>query len=358
MLRRLVGPETYARGPRPLFRAPRRPGLHHRGLARGLRGRLRPRPLAVQALVLPGRHARASRATEIWDGGALRASNSPRRPRRPPASREKAPLVIPVAFAPARRPTATPWPRASSSSTRPPPRFEWELPDRPVASLLRGFSAPVILERATAPAERAFLLAHDRDPFNKWEAGRGYALGAARPPRRRPRRPSPTPPISTRSPPSPTTTALDPAFRALALGLPSEDETIAHIAAARRHPRPDRDLARPPRARGRGRPRARAPGRAPLCRATPSPAPTAPTPPPPATARSAAGRWRSSPRIDPAAARARAQFAAADNMTERMAALALLVAHGQAEAALADFHAAWRHDRLVDRQVVRRPGGR
>ena len=34
-------------------------------------------------------------------------------------------------------------------------------------------------------------------------------------------------------------------------------------------------------------------------------------------------------------------------MTERMAALGLLVAHGQAEAALAAFHADWRHDRLV-----------
>ena len=34
-------------------------------------------------------------------------------------------------------------------------------------------------------------------------------------------------------------------------------------------------------------------------------------------------------------------------MTERMAALALLVAHGQAEEALAEFHAAWAHDRLV-----------
>ena len=46
------------------------------------------------------------------------------------------------------------------------------LPARPVPSLLRGFSAPVILERDVTPAERAFLLAHDSDPFNKWEAGR------------------------------------------------------------------------------------------------------------------------------------------------------------------------------------------
>ena len=34
-------------------------------------------------------------------------------------------------------------------------------------------------------------------------------------------------------------------------------------------------------------------------------------------------------------------------MTERMTALGLLVAHGRADAALAAFHADWRHDRLV-----------
>ena len=51
--------------------------------------------------------------------------------------------------------------------------FGWDLPARPVPSLLRGFSAPVILEREAPAAERAFLLAHDDDPFNKWEAGTG-----------------------------------------------------------------------------------------------------------------------------------------------------------------------------------------
>ena len=34
-------------------------------------------------------------------------------------------------------------------------------------------------------------------------------------------------------------------------------------------------------------------------------------------------------------------------MTERMAALGLLVAHGRADEELAAFHAAWAHDRLV-----------
>ena len=44
-------------------------------------------------------------------------------------------------------------------------------------------------------------------------------------------------------------------------------------------------------------------------------------------------------------------------MTERMAALALLVAHGEAEAALAAFYAAWRARPAGDRQVVRGAGG-
>ena len=42
---------------------------------------------------------------------------------------------------------------------------------KPVASLLRGFSAPVKLEFSQTEAELAFLLAHDPDAFNRWEAG-------------------------------------------------------------------------------------------------------------------------------------------------------------------------------------------
>jgi len=41
----------------------------------------------------------------------------------------------------------------------------------PVPSLLRGFSAPVRLEYAYSDAELAFLMAHDGDDFNRWEAG-------------------------------------------------------------------------------------------------------------------------------------------------------------------------------------------
>ncbi|SEP02349.1 aminopeptidase N [Luteibacter sp. UNC138MFCol5.1] len=45
----------------------------------------------------------------------------------------------------------------------------------PVPSLLRGFSAPVILECDYAPAELAVLLRHDPDGFNRWEAGQQLA---------------------------------------------------------------------------------------------------------------------------------------------------------------------------------------
>jgi aminopeptidase N len=45
----------------------------------------------------------------------------------------------------------------------------------PVPSLLRGFSAPVILECDYVPGELAILLRHDPDGFNRWEAGQQLA---------------------------------------------------------------------------------------------------------------------------------------------------------------------------------------
>ncbi len=48
----------------------------------------------------------------------------------------------------------------------------------PVPSLLRGFSAPVILECDYTPAELALLLTHDPDGFNRWEAGQLLAARA------------------------------------------------------------------------------------------------------------------------------------------------------------------------------------
>ena len=48
-------------------------------------------------------------------------------------------------------------------------RFEG-LKSRPVPSLLRGFSAPVILNYPYSEADLIHLLAHDDDAFNRWEA--------------------------------------------------------------------------------------------------------------------------------------------------------------------------------------------
>ena len=46
----------------------------------------------------------------------------------------------------------------------------------PVPSLLRGFSAPVILVDGLADADLLVLLQHDTDPFNRWEAGQRLTL--------------------------------------------------------------------------------------------------------------------------------------------------------------------------------------
>ena len=46
-----------------------------------------------------------------------------------------------------------------------------DIDERPTPSILRGFSAPVKLDANLADADLYFLMAHDSDPFNRWEAG-------------------------------------------------------------------------------------------------------------------------------------------------------------------------------------------
>ncbi len=46
----------------------------------------------------------------------------------------------------------------------------------PVPSLLRDFSAPVVLDFAYNDTDLGFLMAHDSDPFNRWEAGQRLAM--------------------------------------------------------------------------------------------------------------------------------------------------------------------------------------
>jgi len=56
-------------------------------------------------------------------------------------------------------------------------RFVFDNVERqPVPSLLRGFSAPVRLDDGLSDVERVILLAHDSDPFTRWEAGQRLML--------------------------------------------------------------------------------------------------------------------------------------------------------------------------------------
>jgi aminopeptidase N len=50
------------------------------------------------------------------------------------------------------------------------------VPEKPVVSIGRGFSAPVKFKRNLSDTELAFLLAHDSDEFNRWDAGQQLAI--------------------------------------------------------------------------------------------------------------------------------------------------------------------------------------
>ena len=50
-----------------------------------------------------------------------------------------------------------------------------DVPSPPVPSLLRGFSAPVNLTMSLSENDLAFLMAHDRDLFNRWQAANTFA---------------------------------------------------------------------------------------------------------------------------------------------------------------------------------------
>jgi aminopeptidase N len=49
--------------------------------------------------------------------------------------------------------------------------------EQPTPSILRDFSAPVILKHGYTDAELVHLFSHDSDPVNRWEAGQRLAMG-------------------------------------------------------------------------------------------------------------------------------------------------------------------------------------
>ncbi len=214
---------------------------------------------------------------------------------------------------------------------------------RPVPSVLRGFSAPVIVERDTTNAERAFLLAHDTDPFNKWEAGRALAKstlmsmivdGAA-----------PDPAFLDALGAALRDETLDPAFRALVLSLPSEDDIAETMFEAGQTPDPSAIHS----AREVLRQSVAAACETALADAFDANQVAGPYSPDAASAgkralaNAALGLLS---RLD-GGARAAAQYRAADNMTQELAALGALLDIGQGEGELSSFYDRWRDDRLV-----------
>ncbi len=107
-----------------------------------------------------------------------------------PGQNSKEPFVIPVALgllgadgaelALTLTPDSTPLSAGLAVLTQAQHRFTFTgLDAEPVPSLLRGFSAPVVLDFAYTDAQLLTLLAHDNDPFNRWEAGQRLGLARA-----------------------------------------------------------------------------------------------------------------------------------------------------------------------------------
>ena len=218
---------------------------------------------------------------------------------------------------------------------------------RPVPSLMRGFSAPVKLTQNLTTDDTLFLAAHDADPFNRWQAGQTLAMKtlveATRVIRER-GEPAIDPRIVEAFVAIAGDERLDADFRALAIGLPTEADIAREIGS---DVDPDAIFA----ARDRLRGAIAGAGRSEFARLRAEIAPRGAFSPAP----EAAGRRALANALldllvragdgDPA----RAAFAAADNMTDRLAALAAAVAADlpDAQAMLDAFHDRFADDPLV-----------
>jgi aminopeptidase N len=261
-----------------------------------------------------------------------------------PGQPEKHPQVIPIALGLLGRNGDEIMPTRILEMTDARQSFSFDgFASAPIPSILRDFSAPVIVERAVANAERAFLLAHDTDPFNKWEAGRALARetlltmirdGAA-----------PDPAYLDAIHTMLRDDTLDPAFRALALALPGEDDLAQALHEAGDTPDPQAirearealDIARAEAMQGTLDA---------LYTAHQVSAPYRPDPDQTGARALANAVLHLITRRD-GGARALAQYDTADNMTQQLAALACLMRAGKGAEVSDAFYRQWRHDRLV-----------
>ncbi|HMA88021.1 MAG TPA: aminopeptidase N [Burkholderiales bacterium] len=220
--------------------------------------------------------------------------------------------------------------------------FEFKnLSSKPVPSLLRRFSAPVILNYPYTEDELLRLMAQDDDAFNRWEAGQRLAAQIILE-----RSGEPSPAFIAACARVLERSAEDPAFAAEALALPAESFLAEQMTVV------DPDALHA--ARNRLRLRIAEALKAPLLaayRANAVPGLYAPTPE--AIGRRALRNICLGTLMEPGSGDIRAlcyeQYAQSDNMTESFAALGFLAnSEGlERDKALASFYERWQGEPLV-----------
>jgi aminopeptidase N len=215
---------------------------------------------------------------------------------------------------------------------------------KPAPSILRGFSAPVILDHTQSNDTLNFLLAHDRDPFNKWQAGRTLATDLL------------TRMVLSGATPDQTFLSsmrklamdnnLAPAYRALLLALPAEDALAQSVLDKNQTPDPDKIYAAR-QSLSVAIAKYMASDLAGLYQGMAVKGAYA------SNATDAGKRSLQSialgllTKLEADAKTARTQFETADNMTEQLSALAILIHAGHGDAATKAFYRQWKDDRLV-----------
>ncbi|MEL6565696.1 MAG: aminopeptidase N [Pseudomonadota bacterium] len=211
---------------------------------------------------------------------------------------------------------------------------------KPIPSILRGFSAPVVLKH---DVDHAFLLAHDTDPYNRWEAARDLGTQSL------------LTSIVDRTPPKDawldgvarllTDDTLDPAYRAYTLALPGQSQLAADLHNSGKTPDPD-EIWSAHEVHRQALSDRLADVLPDLYAAHQVDAPYAPSAA--QTGHRALGNavLAMLTRQDGGDA-AQAQFDNATNMTQQLSALGFLIRAGRGAAALSQFEAQWKHDRLV-----------
>ena len=276
-----------------------------------------------------------------------------------PGQPNKAPMVVPLELGLVGRNgddlplqlDGRPLPRGVIELTQPSQSFVFgDVPERPALSLNRGFSAPVKLTLTLEANELRFLAAHDRDPFNRWQAVQSLAMTLLK-----------SNVAIARSSGAPQLdqglmdalgailkdAALEPAFIALTLSPPSEADIAREIgsdvdpdavyiarrklraAIGQQHDAMLAEIYAGMVTPGAYRPDAQSAGRRAL--------------------KNACLDLLALTESDASIARAFDQYRNADNMTDRMAALETLAAHDRVErtAAFDDFYTRYAEDPLV-----------